>query len=241
MPVRPHTLFISDVHLSAALPGRTARFLDFMVRVVPGAHALYILGDLFDIWLGPDYEAALHRRVGAALSCAVRAGTPVYFMPGNHDFLMHRAHPMLRGCQWLADPACIMLYGRPTVLTHGDSLCTADHWHQWFRRWAYRAWVKRLFLGLPLSVRCAIAQRFQRPGRVAAGGLGKPAAVLPQAVSMARLLQAHQADQLIHGHTHQPQIGTLSDPAQARHIVLGDWSHCTPILRYHAQGGVVYQ
>jgi len=141
-----HTLFISDLHLDASRPAITELFLTFLRTEATQAHALYILGDLFEAWIGDDDPAPEHQTVIAALHELNAQGVELYFMHGNRDFLIGADFAAHSGCTLLADPTLIDLYGTPTLLMHGDTLCTDDIAYQNFRRMSATRTGKRDFL-----------------------------------------------------------------------------------------------
>lgn len=127
------TLIISDLHLDPLRPVVTELFLRFLREQVSGADALYILGDLFEVWIGDDMPSEVADMVAAALRTYADAGTPLYFMPGNRDFLVGADYAARAGFRILPDPCVVDLYGEPTLLLHGDLLCTDDIAYQAFR------------------------------------------------------------------------------------------------------------
>lgn len=228
------TLFISDLHLDPDRPAITALFLEFVGGIGGRADALYILGDLFEAWVGDDDDAEPNRSVCAALAACAAAGTPVYVMHGNRDFLLGERFAREAGCTLLDDPARIDLYGTPTLLMHGDLLCTDDIEYQAFRRQARStAWQAEL-LAKPLAERRAIASEMRRVSREKTGG--KPEAIMDvTADAVVAAMRDHGTDRLIHGHTHRPaQHELVIDGRPAQRIVLGDWYDqgsvlaCTP-------------
>jgi len=226
----PGTLFISDLHLDPDRPAITALFLAFLERRAPGADALYILGDLFEAWIGDDDSSPLNRAVAGGLQACAAAGTPVFLMHGNRDFLIGQRFAGQAGCTLLEDPACIDLYGTPTLLMHGDLLCTDDTEYQAFRERVRSPQGQADLLSRPLAERHRIAAELRRQSREQTGG--KPEAIMdvnPQAVQ--DVMRAHGVRRLIHGHTHRPAIHELTIAGHpAQRIVLGDW---------YAQGSVL--
>jgi UDP-2,3-diacylglucosamine hydrolase len=228
------TLFISDLHLG---PGRSelqSQALDFLSREACQATALYILGDLFDYWIGDDAPTVEGLAVAKALRHLSERGIAVYFMAGNRDFLVGSAFARASGCQRLPDPTVINLYGMPTLLTHGDTLCTDDVAYQRARRRLRRPSILRTYLALPKSLRRAIAQHLRRKSQ--AHTQSQPSAIMDvNQGAVEALLQHHGVTQLIHGHTHRPAIHLFSMAERSmRRIVLGDWDQgrsvltCTP-------------
>src|SRR5688572_23708511 len=150
----PHTLLISDLHLAAERPQPNQQFFDFLQHTAPAAEALYILGDLFEYWVGDDDTGdALNAGVAAALLQLAKNGVRVYFMHGNRDVLVGKAFAERAGAQLIADPTLIDLYGTRTLLMHGDTLCTDDVEYQKFRAYARNPQTQAQFLQLPLTAR----------------------------------------------------------------------------------------
>src|SRR3569623_3068819 len=158
------TLFISDLHLSADRPALTALFLVFLRGRAPRAETLYILGDLFEVWLGDDaVHPAYHPVLSALRELAARR--PVYVMHGNRDFLLVNAYAQASGCRLLADPSVSDLNGERTLLMHGDVLCTDDVEYLQFRAHVRNSDTQRHFLGLAIEQRIAMAKQFRDASR----------------------------------------------------------------------------
>jgi UDP-2,3-diacylglucosamine hydrolase len=197
------TLFISDLHLDPSRPRIVAQFERFLEEVAPGADALYILGDLFEYWVGDDGLALpFPRRIAERLHAA-SARVPLYFMHGNRDFLAAQRFAEATGATLLPDPAVIDLYGRRTVLLHGDTLCTDDKRYQAFRAQVRDPAWQQATLALPIQERLALANRM----RAESEGSKQETAmeimdVAPEAV--ARAFSDSGCDLMIHGHTHRP-------------------------------------
>jgi UDP-2,3-diacylglucosamine hydrolase len=197
------TLFISDLHLDDSRPGIVAEFERFMQGVVPGADALFILGDLFEYWVGDDgLELPLPRRVAEILARSARE-LPVSFMHGNRDFMVAARFTRDTGVELIADPTVVDLYGTRTLLMHGDTLCTDDQAYQRFRaqvrdpRWQAAA------LARPLAERLAIAKGMREESHAAKEGKSMGIMdVAPLAVEEAFVRSG--CDVMIHGHTHRP-------------------------------------
>ena len=217
------SLFISDLHLAPERPATVALFLNFLGRQAREAEALYILGDLFDAWIGDDDDEPPYPAIRAALRDLTTSGTRCAILPGNRDFLLGRRFLADTGCELLADPTRIDLYGTPTLLMHGDLLCTDDRAYQRFRRVIRNPIVKRLFLWRGLERRRALAQDYRR--RSMAAIAGKSLTIMdvnPDAVLEA--LRRQGARRLIHGHTHRPGDHALSlDGQPAQRLVLAEW------------------
>ncbi len=229
------TLFISDLHLCATRPEPIDTFCRLLSGPARRAEALYILGDLFEAWIGDDDERSPHAEIVAALAEYSAAG-PLYVMHGNRDFLMGPRFAERTRCSLLPDPSLVDLYGTPTLLMHGDTLCTRDHDYQAFRKQVRNPLWMQGFLARPLAERAAIAQNLREGSRAAVQQ--KAAEIMdvdPEAVCAA--MRAHGVLQLIHGHTHRPAIHELSlDGQAARRIVLGDWYQRDSVLVMDGQG-----
>lgn len=227
--------FISDLHLNEHEPHTFELFRYFLEVHAPEADALYILGDLFDAWIGDDDLTAFHQTV-MALIRKTAARIPVYFMAGNRDFLISHAFAKATGITLLQEPLCINLGGTNTLLLHGDSLCTHDKRYQRFRRWTHYPLVQALFLKLPLPFRRWIAKRLRNSSQRYT--LQAPRLLMDvNKDTVLDVLQAHQAHRLIHGHTHKPTTHKhfLPDGSSAERIVLGDWHRTAQILRVSDQ------
>ncbi|WAF96470.1 UDP-2,3-diacylglucosamine diphosphatase [Aeromonas sp. BC14] len=217
------TLFISDIHLCAQRPDMTAALVRFLAHDAPGADALYVLGDLFEFWIGDDDPNPLHGEVADAFAALSQQGVPLYFIHGNRDFLLGQAFAKRAGMTLLGDPCVIELYGERVVLSHGDLLCTLDEGYQKFRRITQLKWLRWLFLRLPLARRQAIAHKMRGQSQMENAHKSQTIMdVTPAAVD--QMLRQHDCRMMIHGHTHRPAIHDFNlDGHPARRIVLGDW------------------
>jgi len=231
------TLFISDLHLDAERPDITALFGRFVDEEARSADALYILGDLFEAWVGDDDPSETGAYVAQRLRGLREAGVPVYFMRGNRDFLLGDAYARRAGVTILPDPSVVMLHGRPTLLMHGDTLCSDDVDYQQFRAQTRDPDWQRQFLAQPLEARLAFAQQARAASQTRQAGLKAQGAmdaitdVTPATVdsSFARF----GVDSMIHGHTHRPAV---HEHAGGRRIVLGDWYEQGSVLRVDDSG-----
>ncbi|MEJ2345495.1 MAG: UDP-2,3-diacylglucosamine diphosphatase [Gammaproteobacteria bacterium] len=230
------TLFISDLHLDAERPAITELFLQFLRGPAAGADALYILGDLFEAWVGDDDLSPHHQRVIDGLHELTGRGVPLHVMHGNRDFLLGAAFADASGATLLAEPAVIDLYGTPTLLLHGDILCTDDRDYMQFRAMVRDSAWQQKFLARPLAERHEMARQAREQSRRSASGKGEQIMdVNPEAVTAA--LRRHGVGRLIHGHTHRPAIHRLAaDHAPATRIVLGDWYEQGSVLHCDATG-----
>ncbi|KZR30439.1 UDP-2,3-diacylglucosamine diphosphatase [Enterobacter genomosp. S] len=224
------TLFIADLHLQTEEPAITAGFLRFLRGEAKGADALYILGDLFEAWIGDDDPNPLHREMAAAIHALVDSGVPCYFIHGNRDFLIGQRYARESGMTLLPEEQVLDLYGRKVLIMHGDTLCTDDTGYQAFRAKVHTLWIQKVFLALPLFIRNRIAARM-RAGSKAANS-SKSMTIMdvnPQAV--VNVMEKHRVQWLIHGHTHRPDVHSLIANGEPAHrVVLGAW---------HSEGSMV--
>jgi UDP-2,3-diacylglucosamine hydrolase len=230
------TLFVSDLHLDASEPAAGAQFLDFLNGPARAAEALYVLGDLFETWIGDDDDELYRAGICTALATLTAAGVPCYVMHGNRDFLLGAGFERRTGAQLISDPLLVELYGEPVLLTHGDLLCTADHAYQRLRGLVRAPRWQRRFLSLPLAVRRALAQRARSGSRRHMAGMREDI----MDVSSDAVLGAMRAcgvRSLVHGHTHRPAIHELLlQGVPARRIVLGAWHAAGSYLLWDERG-----
>ncbi len=217
-------LFISDLHLTGERPAANEAFFGFLEREAPGATALYILGDLFEFWVGDDDLAdPLNAVVAGFLANTAKAGTPVSLMHGNRDFLLAGEFCRAAGATLLADPTVIDLFGTRTLLMHGDTLCTGDAAYQAWRRLCRSEEWQGPFLAEPLQSRrdrmTALRAQSERDKKA------KPATIMDVSDEAVRdALRSHRCDRLIHGHTHRPAHHTVDvDGRTCDRWVLHDW------------------
>lgn len=217
------TLFISDLHLCSEQPDITQLFLNFLRQQARNAEALYILGDLFETWIGDDSVNAYHRTIIAALAELTSSGITTYFMPGNRDFLIGKQFIQQTGCRYLLDPTIINLYGNPTLLTHGDMFCRLDKDYQRFRRWSRYPFWQFLFLHLPVSWRQEIANYLRGQDHSNSSNAVKYDVVLSDLITCSQNYPGIK--QIIHGHTHLPSIELIKskDDNWIQCFVLSDW------------------
>ncbi|KOC89981.1 UDP-2,3-diacylglucosamine diphosphatase [Winslowiella iniecta] len=224
------TLFIADLHLCEEEPAITAGFLRFLQREALNADALYILGDLFEAWIGDDDPDPLHGEVAAALLALKQHGVRCYFIHGNRDFLLGYRFAHASGMTLLPEEQLLELYGKRILILHGDTLCTDDEGYQRFRHKVHQRWLQKLFLALPLFIRQRIAEKMRANSKNA--NASKSVAIMdvnPHAVTDA--FQRHRAQWMIHGHTHRPAVHPLQINGQpAERVVLGAW---------HQQGSMI--
>jgi UDP-2,3-diacylglucosamine hydrolase len=240
------TLFVSDLHLDAVRPGIIKIFRDFLRDEAAHADALYVLGDLFEYWVGDDDPQPVAVEVADGLSTLARSGVPVFFLRGNRDFLLGADFAARCGMRILPDPCVIDLHGRPTLLMHGDLMCTDDVAYQAFRRESREPAWQAAMLAQPLQARIALAHR-ARAASIAHQQAVRPQDGDPNAmqeditdVSQATVeatFARYGITTMIHGHTHRPAIHKLTVGEQsATRIVLGDWYEQGSVLRVDADG-----
>lgn len=234
-------LFISDLHLCSAHPQIETCFLNFLQGQARSAEALYILGDLFEAWIGDDVmdDSDFQQEYAAvikSLSDFTRSGIPVYVMHGNRDFLLGESFARITGCQLLPDPTIIDLYGRATLLTHGDELCTDDVGYQTFRQQVRQKDWQLQFLSLSLPEREKIAQEYR------AGSKQQTATKAPEIMDVNQAavedwMQKYQVQHIIHGHTHRPHIHHFEINGQAMtRYVMAAWHESGNALLCTEQG-----
>lgn len=215
---------LSDLHLSPD-DGLSDVFALYLRDLAPSADAVYILGDLFNVWLGDDLSLQDHPQTIAALRGLRDADVPVYVMRGNRDFLLGDAFCKATGAQLLPDPCVVELAGVPTVLTHGDRYCTADPAYQAYRRFVHNALAQRAYYGLPQAWRMGIAERLRKQSNKSTPK--KPQQITDVTYSAVEAEAAKLGvGRVIHGHTHRPALhrrSTGDQRAVLEHWVLPDW------------------
>jgi UDP-2,3-diacylglucosamine hydrolase len=219
-----HSLFISDLHLSEEQPRSAEAFLRFTRKTAPQADALYILGDLFEAWPGDeDIADSFHARIVSALKTLSAGGTRVYLMRGNRDLLMGKALEQACGATLLPDPILVNLYGKPTLLSHGDQLCTDDHAYQAYRKQVHDPAWQRQFLAQPLDARKAFIAQLRARSQDEKQKKSEEIMDVNDAAVLS-LLRNHHYPDLIHGHTHRPGHHVIHvDGHTCNRWVLGDW------------------
>ena len=231
------SLFIADLHLDDSRPHITDLFERYLASdEVRGADALYILGDLVEAWIGDDDDAELPGRIARATRPVRDAGVPVWFMPGNRDFLLGESFAERAGLGLLEDGVVHELHGRPTLLMHGDTLCTDDVAYQAVRRQVRTPEWKANILAMPLEARRAFAAKARADSRAHTGSTMESIMDV-NAGAVAQAMRDAGVTRLIHGHTHRPAIHTFQlDGHDAQRIVLGDWYEQGSVLRVTPSG-----
>jgi len=215
------TIFISDLHLDASRPAVTGLFLTFLEAQREQAKALYILGDLFEAWIGDDAVPAEHPILTGMRRFAEQV--PLYVMHGNRDFLLGERFAAAVGAKLLPDPSVVDLYGTPTLLMHGDSLCTDDRDYQQFRAMVRNPAWQQAFLAMSVPERLNMAKQARSESSSRNSALDDYLMDV-NADAVAAAFRQHGVGRIIHGHTHRPAIHDLTvDDRPCQRIVLGDW------------------
>jgi len=219
----PVTYFIADLHLAQNRPDITACFLRFLKTDAIKAQSLYILGDLFEAWIGDDDDSAYLTTIAKALTTLSGFGTNIYYIHGNRDFLLGQRFAKKSAMTLLPEVDLIDLYGKETVIMHGDTLCTRDIAYQKFRKKSRSWWWQTMIKSLPLFVRKKIAANYRK--KSAAATSMKPQDIMDVTpTEVVTCLENFQSQLLIHGHTHRPAIhDVMANGLKAKRIVLGDW------------------
>ncbi|HEY5993021.1 MAG TPA: UDP-2,3-diacylglucosamine diphosphatase [Gallionellaceae bacterium] len=237
-----HTLFISDLHLSAYQPQIAQQFVRFIEQTAAQAEALYILGDLFEAWPGDDdLEDPFHGGIVQALNNLSSGGTRIWLMHGNRDLLMGPGMERACGATLLPDPTLIDLYGQPTLISHGDQLCTDDQAYQAYRKQVHDPAWQRQFLAQPLAARKAFIAQLR--ARSQDEKQEKSSEIMDvNSAAVLGLLREHHYPNLIHGHTHRPGHHVLHvDGSTCERWVLGDWETRANALYCDASGTVKWE
>ena len=232
----PSSIFISDLHLCPSRPSINRVFFDFLRGPAVEADALYVLGDLFEYWAGDDDDTPFNASVVAALKEFSSRGIPLYLMHGNRDFLIGGGFAAAAGAKLLPDPAVVDLYGTPTVLLHGDTLCTDDVKYLAFRAKVRDPAYQRQFLAQPLAVRKQIIAGLRAENTEEKQQ--KSEAIMDVApATVEAVFRAHGYPRMIHGHTHRPALHRHNvDDRNCERLVLADWYNAGSYLTCDAAG-----
>jgi UDP-2,3-diacylglucosamine hydrolase len=229
-------VFISDLHLDPERPQATQAFGRFLAGLPADTGALYILGDLFESWVGDDDDAELPGLVAAQLAALAGRGIEVAFMAGNRDFALGPAYAARAGMRLLTDPTRVDLPGGAALLLHGDTLCTDDRAYQAFRSQVRDpAWLAHM-LAQPLAVRRAFAAQARAGSREHTAASAETIMDV-NAGAVDAAFRAHDVNLIIHGHTHRPAVHRSEvDGRACTRIVLGDWYDQGTVLYVHGDG-----
>jgi UDP-2,3-diacylglucosamine hydrolase len=229
-------LFISDLHLDASRPEAVDAFEALLRGEARDAERLYILGDLFEAWIGDDHPDSISKRVASALQELHQSGTACYFIRGNRDFLIRSGFATAAGMHILPDCALTEINGERVLLMHGDLLCTDDKQYLRFRKIVHNSLFQRVFLSLPISMRERIAGNARDMSQ--SDNMIKHESIMDASQATIELMmQRYEVRTLIHGHTHRPAVHKFSmDNNETTRIVLGDWYEQGSILRWDDSG-----
>lgn len=230
------TLFASDLHLDSESPWAIDAFIAFLEGHARHAEALYLLGDIFEVWVGDDDDNAANERTCEALARLTASGVATYAIHGNRDFLLGEGFARRTGVKLLPDPVLVELYGVPTLLSHGDVFCTEDPSYQQLRSIVRRPRFQRRFLSLPLDTRRTLASA-ARAGSKAHTERTIPTIMDVNPDAVLRAFRATGARRLIHGHTHRPAVHPcVVDGVSAERVVLAPWYEAASCVSVDADG-----
>jgi UDP-2,3-diacylglucosamine hydrolase len=230
------TLFISDLHLEASHPEIGEQFLSFLAGEARQAEALYILGDLFEAWLGDDDPNPYYQQMKTALRALVDAGVPVKFMHGNRDFMIGEEFSAETGVALLDDPRTVTLYGTKVLLSHGDSLCTDDLEYQQVRAMTRNPEWQAMMRAKSIDERIAFAINARKQSLARGETLTDEIMDVNQD-AVKTTIRNHEVDVLLHGHTHRPAVHSVdAGDRTATRIVLGDWYEQGSVVRWDKNG-----
>ena len=233
------TLFISDLHLEANRPEIADQFLRFLETEALHAERLYILGDLFESWVGDDDPNEHYARIKQALRKLTRRGVPVFFMHGNRDFMIGEVFAEETGVTVIEDPSIIEIYGNSVLLSHGDAYCTDDVEYQGMREMSRDPEWQAMMLGKSLEERLLFAAQARATSKASSSSIKEDITdVNTDAIDEA--LRAAGGYIMVHGHTHRPAVHDfVVDGQPARRIVLGDWYDQGSVIRWDENGPVL--
>lgn len=225
------TLFISDLHLSPDNQDLIKLTIEFLQQETKDIQTLYILGDLFNTWLGDDIIPAEFEPLINQLQQLKQNGITIYLMVGNRDFMLGKRFAELAGCKLITDPVVIDLYGTQTLLMHGDSLCIDDVSYQRYRRWTRSKFLQWCFLHLTVNYRQGISDKIKQKSREQKQFKSAMIMDVNQQEVIASMTKFN-VRRLIHGHTHRPAFHQLTiNGENAQRIVLGDWENTVSYLK----------
>ncbi len=232
-------LFFSDIHLSADKPNLSALLLSYLKQIGKDVTDIYVMGDLFEVWLGDD---AIHPEYHPILQAfkLLSQRLNLYFIAGNRDFLIGDKFSKLTGFKILHDPTVIDLFGVPTLLLHGDLLCTDDHKYMAFRQMVRQSIWQKEFLALPINQRIELAKNVREESVLQSAQ--KTAVIMDANLATIKdYCKSHQVTQLIHGHTHRPSVNTISsEDSSITRYVLGDWIDDVSVLTVTKNNYILY-
>lgn len=230
------TLFISDLHLEPGRPEIGEQFLAFLSGPAQEADALYILGDLFEFWVGDDDPNPYYAQMKAAIREYADSGVPVYFMRGNRDFMIGEDFASETGVALLEDPYPLELHGERLLLSHGDAMCTDDVEYQHFRAMTRTPEWKAMMMAKPVEERIAFALQVREKSIANGASMTEEIADVNQ-TAVEQTIRESGADILLHGHTHRPAVHPFHvDDRPVHRIVLGDWYEQGSMVEWDEDG-----
>lgn len=230
------TLFISDLHLEARRPEIGEQFLAFLAGPARDADALYILGDLFEAWLGDDDPSPYYAQMKSAIRELADSGVPVFFMHGNRDFMIGDAFAAEAGVTLLSDPHPLELHGKKVLLSHGDALCTDDVEYQQVRVMTRNPEWQAMMMAKSIEERIAFALQAREKSMARHATMDEEIADVSQD-AVEQTIQEYEVDVLLHGHTHRPAVHPLDVGDRPVHrIVLGDWYEQGSMVEWDKNG-----
>jgi UDP-2,3-diacylglucosamine hydrolase len=225
--MKRQTLFISDLHLAPEQPETAQNFFNFLAELdSTNVEALYILGDLFKLWIGDDDYSQFNETIKEHLSSAGKR-IPIYLMAGNRDFLLGNNFAQTSSCVLIEDPHIIDLYGKSTLLTHGDILTGREIKYRLFRLLLRTPGLLSLFLKLPIGIRLWIARQLRQHSKNRQKcSVNKPHLIEPQLHELKKLLDQFTFEQIIYGHVHQATSGVMMvNNKNIDYISLAEWQN----------------
>ncbi len=230
------SLFISDLHLDATRPIIVDLFFDFLDKTASQASELYILGDLFEVWIGDDDENEFNQSIINKLRETADKGINLYIMRGNRDFLIGTVFEKASGCKRLDDPTCINLFNNSILLMHGDSLCTDDLKYQAIREYVRSDAMRVELMSKTLDERREIAKQARHYSLEATKN--NPDSIMDvNEAAVTTEFKKHHVSTMIHGHTHRmKQHSVVIDGENCQRIVLGDWHENGNYLEVSSKG-----
>ena len=230
------TLFISDLHLEAERPDIGKHFLQFLEGDAREAEELYILGNLFEAWVGDDDPNTHYFTIKRALRKLVDSSVPIFFMHGDRDFLVGNGFASETGVKILKDPYKLTMYGRKVLLSHGDKLCTDDVQYQKIRKMTHDPEWQAKMLKRPLKDRLRISEEARRQSLEQTLNMSKEITDVNQG-AVVEIMRKNNAEVLLHGHTHRPAVHEVDlGGRKGKRIVLGDWHKQGSLVRWDSRG-----
>ena len=230
------TLFISDLHLEPGRPEIGEQFLAFLAGPAREAEALYILGDLFEAWIGDDDPNPYYAQMKTAIRELSDSGVPVFFMHGNRDFMIGETFAAEAGITLLSDPHPLQLYGEKVLLSHGDAMCTDDVEYQQVRAMTRNPDWQAMMLSKSIEERIAFAAQARAQSLARSETMTEEIADVSQD-AVQQTIRESGADILLHGHTHRPAVHPFHvDERPVHRIVLGDWYEQGSMVEWDEDG-----